>query len=301
MNKTSWWNAIKRTVSEFREDNLSDWAAALTYYSILSIFPALLVVVSLLGLIGQSATQPLLDNIGQIAPGAATDILRSAVENIQRSQGGAGILFVVGLLLAIWSASSYIGAFMRAANIVWDVEEARPVWKTIPLRLGVTIVALILVSIAAVAVVVTGPIARRIGDVIGIGGTAVTTWDFAKWPFLLVIVGLTIVLLYYASPNVQHPGFHWVSPGALFAVVLWLLASIAFAFYVANLASYNKTYGTLGAVIIFLVWLWISNVVILLGAELDAELARERKIGAGHPADKEPYLEPRSEPKQARS
>jgi membrane protein len=301
MNKSSWWNAIKRTVKEFQEDNLTDWAAALTYYSILSIFPALLVVVSLLGLIGQSATQPLLDNIGQIAPGAATDILRGAVENIQHSQGGAGILFVVGLLLAIWSASAYIGAFMRASNIIWDVEEARPIWKTIPLRLGVTIVALILVSIAAVAVVVTGPVARRIGDVVGIGGTAVTTWDFAKWPFLLVIVGLTIVLLYYASPNVQHPGFHWVSPGAIFAVVLWLVASIAFAVYVANLASYNKTYGSLGAVIIFLVWLWISNVVILLGAELDAELARERKIGAGHPADKEPYLQPRSEPKQARS
>jgi membrane protein len=289
-------SALKGTVREFREDYLTDWAAALTYYSILSIFPALLVVVSLLGLVGDSATQPLLDNIDEIAPGAATDILRGGIENVQRSQGSAGILFVVGLGVAIWSASAYIGAFMRAANVVWDVEEARPIWKTIPLRLGVTVVALILVSISAVAVVVTGPIAKRIGDVIGIGGTAVTVWDLAKWPFLIVVVGLTIALLYYATPNVRQPGLSWITPGVILAVVLWLLASVAFAFYVANLGSYNKTYGSLGAMIIFLVWLWISNVAILLGAEFDAELARSRRIEAGHPEDEEPYLEPRAEP-----
>ena len=296
MKKASWWSALKGTVKEFREDYLTDWAAALTYYSILSIFPALLVVVSLLGLVGQSATQPLLDNIGEIAPGAATDILRTSIEDIERSQGSAGLLVIVGLVLAIWSASAYIGAFMRAANVIWDVEEARPVWKTIPLRLGVTVVALVLVSIAAVAVVVTGPIARRLGDVVGVGGTAVTVWDFAKWPFLIVIVGLTITLLYYAAPNVQQPGFRWISPGVILAVVLWLVASVAFAFYVSNVGSYNKTYGSLGAVIIFLVWLWISNVVILLGAEFDAEVARSRRIEGGHPEDEEPYLPPRAEP-----
>jgi membrane protein len=296
MGKASLWSALKRTVKGFREDNLTDWAAALTYYSILSIFPALLVVVSLLGLVGQSATQPLLDNIGEIAPGAATDILRTSIENIERSQGSAGILFIVGLVLAIWSASAYMGAFMRAANVVWDVDEARPIWKTIPLRLVLTVIALVLVSIAAVAVVVTGPIAERLGDVVGVGGSAVTAWDLAKWPFLIVIVGLTIALLYYATPNVQQPGWRWISPGAIVAVLLWLIASVAFAFYVANLGSYNKTYGSLGAVIIFLVWLWISNVVILLGAEFDAELARSRRVEAGHQEDEEPYLEPRDEP-----
>jgi membrane protein len=292
----TWWSALKRTMKEFREDNLTDWAAALTYYSILSIFPALLVVVSLLGLVGQSATQPLLDNVDEIAPGAATDLLRTSIENIERRQGSAGILFVVGLAVAIWSASAYVGAFMRAANVVWDVEETRPVWKTIPLRLGITIIALVLVSVTAVAVVITGPIARRIGDVIGIGGTAVTVWDFAKWPFLLLIVGLTITLLYYAGSNVRQSGWRWVSPGVILAVLFWLVASVAFAFYVANLGSYNKTYGSLGAVIIFLVWLWISNVVILLGAEFDAELARGRRIEAGHPEEEEPYLEPKAEP-----
>jgi membrane protein len=291
--KRSWLGVLKRTLREFSDDNLSDWAAALTYYAVLSIFPALLVLVSLLGLAGQSTTQAVVDNVGQLAPGPATEIVRNAVENLQRSQGAAGLLFILGLAGAIWSASGYVGAFMRAANAIWDVEEGRPVWKTIPLRVAVTVVTLVLVTVSALAVVLTGPLAKTVGDIVGLGDTAVQVWDIAKWPVLVLIVSLMFALLYYATPNVKHPKFQWVSPGGLLAVLLWIVASALFAFYVANFASYNKTYGSLGGVIVFLVWLWITNMVILLGAEFNAELERGRQIAAGAPEDKEPYLEPR--------
>ncbi len=293
----SWWHVLKRTVKEFREDNLTDWAAALTYYGVLSLFPALLVLVSILGLAGGSATKPLVDNVGQFAPGAAKDIVTSAIQNLEKSQGAAGILFVVGLAAALWSASSYIGAFIRAANAIWDVEEGRPVWKTIPLRLGITLVMLVLLAITAVAVVVTGPLADRVGSLIGLGSVAVTVWDIAKWPILILIVSLMLAILYYAAPNVRQPGFRWVSPGGIVAVLLWIVASAAFAFYVASFGSYNKTYGSVGAVIIFLVWLWISNIAVLLGAEFNAEIERGRQIEEGHPADEEPFLPLRDEPK----
>jgi membrane protein len=292
----SWGGVLKRTVQEFRADNLTDWAAALTYYGVLSIFPALLVLISLLGLAGQSATQPLLDNVGRFAPGAAKDIVTEAVGNLQRNQGTAGIAFIVGLAAALWSASAYIAAFMRASNVVWDVEEGRPFWKTLPLRIGVTLLMLVLLAISAVAVVLTGPIAERAGELIGIGGTAVTIWDIAKWPILVLIVSFMFALLYWVAPNVRQPGFRWVSPGGILAVVVWIVASAAFAFYVATFGSYNKTYGSVAAVIIFLIWLWISNVAVLLGAEFNAELERGRQIEAGHPADEEPFLPPRDEP-----
>jgi membrane protein len=292
--KQSWKGVLKRAWAEFQDDNGTDWAAALTYYGVLSIFPMMLALVSLLGLFGQSATQPVLDNISTIAPGPAKDILTRAIQNLQKSQGSAGVVFFFGLAAAIWSASGYVGAFMRAANDVWDVEEGRPAWKTIPVRLGVTVVLLVLVTISALAVVVTGPLAKSIGDIVGLGSTAVMVWDIAKWPVLIFVVSFMIALLYYATPNVKHPKFQWVSPGSLLAVLLWIAASALFAFYVANFSSYNKTYGALGGVIVFLTWLWITNNVIVLGAELNAEIERGRQIQGGlRPHDKEPFLEPR--------
>jgi membrane protein len=293
LRKRSWLGVLRRTVREFKEDNLTDWAAALTYYGILSIFPALLALVSVLGLIGQSATQPLIDNLGSIAPGPAKQILTSTLQNLQKSQGAAGILFIVGLAGALWSASGYVAAFMRASNAIYDVGEGRPIWKTLPVRVGVTIVTLALLAISAVAVVVTGPLAKQVGNVVGLGSVAVTVWDIAKWPFLILIVSFVFALLYWAAPNVKHPKFQWVSPGGLLAVLLWIVASAAFAFYVANFSSYNKTYGSIGGIICFLTWLWISNVAVLLGAEFNAELERGRQIEAGYPEDHEPFLDPR--------
>ncbi len=293
LDKRSWKDVLKRTVREFQEDHLTDRAAALTYYSVLSIFPAILALVSVLGLIGRSATQPLLDNLGEIAPGPARDIFTTAIQNLQRSQGVGGLLFVVGLVGAIWSASGYVAAFMRASNEIYEMEEGRPFVKKATVRLGVTIVLGVLLLASALAVVITGGLAERVGEVLGIGATAVTVWDIAKWPVLLLIVSLMFAILYWAAPNVKQPGFRWVSPGGLVAVVIWVLASAAFALYVANFGSYNKTYGTLGGVIVFLVWLWLSNVAILLGAELNAEVERGRAMAAGHPPGEEPFMEPR--------
>jgi len=294
VGRGGWWAVLKRTVQEFRDDNLSDWAAALTYYGVLAIFPALIVLTSVLGLIGESATKPLLDELGNVAPGPANDILTSAIKNLQGDQGAAGVLFVVGLLAALWSASSYVAAFMRASNAIYDMEEGRPVWKTLPVRLGMTIVLLLLLVVTTLAVVLTGGIAKSAGDLVGLGSTAVTVWNIAKWPVLLLIVSLMFAFLYWAAPNVRQPGFRWVSPGGILAVVGWLIASGAFAFYVGSFGSYNKTYGALGGVIVFLVWLWISNIMILLGAEFNAELERGRAIDSGmDPPDREPFAEPR--------
>jgi membrane protein len=284
---------LRRTVREFKADNLGDLAAALTYYGILSVFPALLALVSILGLIGTSATQPLLDNLGKIAPGPAQEIITNAIKNLQEGQGAAGILFIVGLAGAIWAASGYVAAFMRASNVIYDVEEGRPVWKTLPVRIGLTLVLVVLLALSAVAVVFTGGLADQAGKVLGVGSAAVTAWDIAKWPILLLLVSFMLALLYWAAPNVKQPGFRWISPGTVLAVILWIIASAAFALYVANFSSYNKTYGTIGGVIIFLTWLWISNIFVLLGAEFNAELERGRRLEAGQPSDREPFMEPR--------
>ncbi len=300
LNKVSWAGVLKRTIREFKEDELVDRAAALTYYGVLAIFPAILALVSVLGLVGQSATQPLIDNLGKVAPGPARDIFTTAVENLQKSRGAGGVLFVVGLALALWSASGYVAAFMRASNAIYEVEEGRPIWKKLPVRLGVTLVLVVLLAISALAVVLSGGLAKQAGNLFGVGETAVKVWDIAKWPVLVLIVSLMFALLYWAAPNVKQPGFRWLSPGGIVAVIVWLVVSAAFAFYVANFGSYNKTYGALAGVIIFLVWLWLSNIAVLLGAEFNAELERGRQIEAGHPAEEEPFLEPRDTRKMKR-
>jgi membrane protein len=268
-------------------------AAALTYYGLLAIFPAIIALVSILGLIGHSATQPLVENLGKVAPGAAKSIFTSAIQNLNKSQGVAGIVFIAGLAGALWAASGYVAAFMRASNAIYDVEEGRPIWKTLPVRVGVTVVMVVLLAISSVAVVLTGGLAKQVGNLIGVGSSAVQVWDIAKWPVLVLLVSFMLAILYWAAPNVKHPGFRWLSPGGILAVAAWLIASAGFALYVANFSSYNKTYGALAAVVVFLVWPWISNIAILLGAEFNAELERGRYIEAGNPPEREPFIEPR--------
>jgi membrane protein len=283
--------ALKRTFKQFSEDNISDWAAALTYYGVLSIFPAAVVLVSLLGLLGNDGKTTVTDALNDLTPNAQ---LRSLVDTVLTQvgdSGAAGFAAIIGLVVAFWSASGYVAAFMRASNAVYDVPEGRPVWKTLPIRVGVTAVIGLMLIISAAIVIFTGELSQVVGERLGFGGAAVTAWNIAKWPVLVVLVSLMFALLYWASPNAKTGGFRWITPGGVFAVVCWVIASAGFAFYLGNFASYDKTYGTLAGVIAFLVWLWISNMAILLGAELDAELERGRAIAAGHPADDEPFLE----------
>jgi membrane protein len=290
LGRGSWLAAGRRTVREFKDDFLQDRAAALTYYGVLAIFPGILVLVTLLGLAGESATQPLIKNLTNAAPSTVRTILRDAIHNLQRGHGTAGVLAIAGILLALWSASGYVAAFMRASNAIYDVPEGRPVWKTLPTRLGVTVVLTVLMVVSALIVVVTGGVARHVGQVLAIGSAAVTAWDIAKWPVLLILVCIMIAVLYWASPNARR-GFRWMAPGAVIAVVMWLIASGLFALYVANFGHYNKVYGSIAGMIIFLIWLWITNIAILLGAEFNAELERGRAIAAGVSPETEPYVE----------
>jgi len=292
--RRSWGAVARRTLKELLDDELADRAAALTYYGVLSLFPALLVMVSLLGVVGQRATDKILDNIGDLAPGPARDILRDAVVQLGDSGGTGSVLAILGLLAALWSASGYVAAFIRTSNAVYDLPEGRPVWKLTPLRLGLTVILMLMLSASALIVVFTGPLAERAGKLVGLGDAAITAWDIVKWPVLLLLVVLMIALLYWAAPNVRGRDFRWISPGSVLATLIWLAASAGFALYAANFGSYNKTYGTLAGAIVFLVWLWLSNLAILLGLEFDAELARERAISSGeHEPTEEPYVEPR--------
>ncbi len=291
--KRSWWAVLKRTVVQFNRDNLFDWAAALTYYGVLSLFPGLLVLTAILGLLGPSTTQTMIDNASQIIPAQGREILQEAIQELSRSSGLAGTAAVFGVLVALWSASGYIGAFMRASNVIYSMPEGRPLWKTLPLRLGLTIAILGALALCAAGIVATGGMARYLGDLVGLGSTGILVWEIAKWPVIALLAGLAFAVLYWASPNVRQPRFRWMTPGGLLAVLLWAAATAGFAIYVANFGSYNKIYGSLAGVIVFLVWQWISNVAVLLGAELDAELARGKEIAAGRHAKDEPFLQPR--------
>ena len=292
----SWWDLTKRVFAAGRAHGLTDWAAALTYYGVLAIFPALIALIAILGLVGASATDPLIENLTELTPGAAAEIIRDAVEEVGASRGTAGVAFVIGILGALWSASGYVGAFGRATNVIYEIDEGRPFWKLRPLQLVVTTMLVLLLALCAVAVVVTGPLAAKVGDVVGAGDIAVTTWDFAKWPVIAVAVVALVSVLYYAAPNVRHPGFASIAPGAGVALLIWIMASLAFAIFVANFASYNATYGGIAGVIVFLVWLWISNIAVLAGAELNAELERNRELRAGMPPEETLALPPREAP-----
>ena len=291
MGRGSWRAAVGRTLTEFKNDFLQDRAAALTYYSVQAIFPGILVLVSLLGLFGNSGT-PLINNLLGAAPGSVRTILRSAVTRLQEGHSAAGVLAIVGIALALWSTSSYVAAFMRAANAIYDVPEGRPAWKTLPLRVGVTLLLMVLLAVSATIVVVTGSLARHVGQVLGIGSAAVTTWDIAKWPVLVILVCLMVAVLYWASPNAKQ-GLRSIIPGAVIAIGVWLAASGLFGVYVANFGHYNKVYGAISGMIIFLIWLWLTNTAILLGAEFNAELERGRAIATGTPPDTEPFVEMR--------
>ncbi|MCY7395304.1 MAG: YihY/virulence factor BrkB family protein [Nocardioides sp.] len=296
LSRRSWAYVARKTAREFLDDQCTDLAAALTYYAVLALFPAAIALTSLLGLVGQggSAVRTLLEVVSDVGGASVVDSVRQPLLDLSGSQG-AGVALVGGLLGALWSASGYVGAFGRAMNRVYEIREGRPIWKLRPAMLLLTAVLLVLVALVVFALVVTGPVAQSVGDVIGLGSTAVLVWNIAKWPVLLVVVVVIVALLYYATPNVKQPKLRWVSVGAVLAIVTWILLSVGFGFYVANVSSYDKTYGALGGVIVFLLWLWLTNLALLLGAELDAELERGRQLQSGIAAERDLQLPPRDE------
>jgi membrane protein len=294
LSKPSVLYVLRKTMREFGTDQCTDLAAALTYYAVLSLFPALVVVVSLLGVFGQGqrTTDAVLEMIGQLGPSSVVDTLRSPIQQLVESPS-AGVALVVGIGGALWSASGYIGAFGRALNRIYEVEEGRPVWKLRPVQLLLTLVGLVAAAAVAFMLAVSGPIAKAVGGAIGASAFAQTAWNIARWPMILVLVVLAVAVLYHSSPNVRQPSFRWLSIGAGVAIAIWILASVGFGFYVGNFGSYNKTYGALAGVVVFLLWLWITNLALLFGAELDAELERGRQLQAGIPAERDLQLPPR--------
>ncbi|SDU38893.1 YihY/virulence factor BrkB family protein [Jiangella alkaliphila] len=295
LTRPSWTYLARRSVREFVRDECPDLAAALTYYSMLSLFPALVALASLPALVGQDSqrtTDELVGIVQDIAPSLVTSDLEGPINQLTNAPG-AGPALVIGLLAALWSASGYVGAFGRAMNRIYDVEEGRPFWKLRPQQLALTLLTMLLVLAAAVLLVVSGPVARAIGDAIGVGATAVTVWNIAKWPVLVLVIVMIVAMLYWGTPNVRRPKFRWVSAGALIAIVVWAIGSAGFGLYVANFGSYNRTYGSLAGVIIFLLWLWLTNLALLFGAEFDAETERARELQAGLPAEEAIQLRPR--------
>lgn len=290
---------LARTVREFREDNMSDWAAALTYYGLLAIFPALIVLVSVVGLFAdpRETTRSITDVITELGPETSAETFRGPIESLTSHRRAAGILLVVGILGALWSASGYIGAYTRAANVIYETPEGRPFWKLKPLQLLITLAMVVGLMVIALSIALTGPVVEAVADAIGVGDTALTVWGIAKWPVVAGLFALLLAFLNYSTPNAKLRGFRWVTAGSIFALVIWIAASALFALYVANFGSYDKTYGTLGGIVSLLVWIWITNVAILLGAELNSERERRQELDEGKAgASEELQLEPRVAP-----
>jgi membrane protein len=292
LSKPSLWAAVKRARVEFGNDNATDLAAALTYYAVLSVVPGLIVLLSILGLTHTSTSQ-LTTQATNVAPGSTGKVIQTLIKQAQSHHSGAGVAAGVGIVVALWSASGYVAAFMRAANRVYDIGEGRPFWKTAPIRLALTLFAVVLLVVMAVIVIATGSVAHAIGNTLGVGSTAMLIWDIAKWPVLVVLISVLLAVLFWAAPNAKQAGIKWISPGGVVATIAWLAISALFALYVTDFSSYNKTYGSLAGIVVFLVWLWLTNIALLLGLEINAELEHQRAIAQGLPEDVEPFAEPR--------
>lgn len=290
----SWRYVLKRSIREFSREKCIDLAAALTYFAMLSLFPALLALVSLLGLVGQaqSTTQTMMQIVDGVASPEVANTLRQPIEQLAGAPS-AGFAFAAGLLGALWSASGYVGAFGRAVNRIYDVQEGRPFYKLKPLMLLLTLILLLIAVLMAILLVVSGPLARTIGDAVGLGETAVAVWNIAKWPILVVFAVVLVAVLYYGTPNVKQPKFRWLSPGAAISLVVLAVATLGFFFYVANFGNYNKTYGAIGGVIVMLLWIWIANLSLLFGAVFDSETERARELQGGIEAEETLQLPPR--------
>ena len=298
--KSSLPATLKRSATEFMEDGMTDWAAALTYYGLLSLFPMLIALVSIIGIFAnpETTTEKLTEIVSNLGPETAADTFEGPIEGNTSTRGASGVTFVLGLGLAIWAASGYVGAFGRASNVIYETREGRPFWKLKPVQLGITVAMILILALLAIGLVMTGPVVRAVAEPLGIGSTAVDVWDYAKWPAMIALVLVMFAVLFHFSPNVSPGKIRWLTPGAGVALLVWIVASAGFAFYVGNFGSYNETYGTLGGFVVLLVWFWISNIAVLFGLELNSEVERTREIDRGVPgAEQQLQLEPRAEPK----
>ena len=295
LHRRTWTYVLRTTVRQFTRDQCLDLAAALTYYAVLAAAPALLALVSVLGLVGDGgqAVERVVDTLEGVVPPDVLSVVEPLVENAAGGGGRAGLALVLGVVLALWSASGYVGAFGRAMNRIYGIDEGRPAWKLRPVMLLVTVVAVVIAALIVAALVLSGPVARAVGDAVGLGTTAVTVWGIVKWPVVLALVVVLVAILYHVTPNVRQPRMRWISVGALVAIVVWVLASAAFGVYVATFSSYDATYGSLAGIIVFLLWLWITNLALLFGAELDAELERGRELQGGIAAEETVQLPPK--------
>ena len=290
----SWKYAGRRSLAKFSADGCTDLAASLTYFGVLSLFPALLALISIMGLVGQAeqTSALLLDMVSRAAGPDTVEAIRQPVEQLTSSPA-AGLTLALGIITALWSASGYVGAFSRAMNRIYGMDEGRPIWKLRPVLLQVTLAVVLLVAIMALMVLVSGPVAQAVGEVFGIGPAALTVWSIAKWPVVGILAVVLIAILYYFTPNVRQPKFRWISIGATVALVAVIVSSAAFGLYVANFSHYNKTYGTIAGMIVLLLWMWIMNLMLLFGAEVDAELERVRELQTGIKAESQLQLPPR--------
>ncbi|MEU4386377.1 YihY/virulence factor BrkB family protein [Promicromonospora sp. NPDC023805] len=291
----TWTYVLRNSVRQFSRDQCTDLAAALTYYAVLAAAPALLALVSVLGLVGNGgqAVERVIGTMDGVLPPDVLSVVEPLVQNAAGGGGKAGFALLLGVALALWSASGYVGAFGRAMNRIYEIDEGRPVWKLRPVMLLVTLVAVVIAALIVAAVALSGPVAQAVGDAVGLGSTAVTVWSIAKWPVVLLLVVVLVAILYHVTPNVRQPRMRWLSVGAFVAILVWVLASAAFALYVATFSSYDATYGSLAGIIVFLLWLWITNLALLFGAELDAELERGRELQGGIAAEETVQLPPK--------
>ncbi|MFI7078787.1 YihY/virulence factor BrkB family protein [Micromonospora sp. NPDC049903] len=295
---STWRGVLVRSVRNYLRDNCTDWAAALTYYGVLALFPSTVVVVALVGLVsdGERTVDTVLDLARDVGAGSvvANENFVGVVRGVVEQNSSAGVLLSFGLLGALWSASNFIASFTRASNTIYGVTEGRPVWKLRPIQIGLAALSLVLLAVVATGLIVSGPVADAVGDLVGAGGAARTAWSVVKWPVLAMIAMLLMSVLFWVAPNVRQPRFRWLTPGGAVALVAWALGSFGFGLYVANFGSYDTTYGSLGAVIAFLVWLYVSNSALLLGVQINAELQRGRVLQSGVSDAEEPVLPPRS-------
>ncbi|MBN8866436.1 MAG: YihY/virulence factor BrkB family protein [Solirubrobacterales bacterium] len=276
----SLFSTLKRTGKKFVDDGMMDWAAALTYYGLLSLFPMLIALVSIIGLFAdpESTTEKLTEIVSNLGPDAATSTFSGPVESLTSNRGASGVTFVIGLVLSIWAASGYVGAFGRASNAIFGTEETRPFWKLKPRQLAITVAMIVILALLAIGLVMTGTVVRSVAGPLGIGSTAVDVWNVAKWPVMVALVLLMFAVLYHFSPDADSGPLRWFTPGAIVALSVWVLASAGFAFYVGNFGSYDETYGTLGGIVVLLVWFWISNLAVLFGLELNNSLVKPKNM-----------------------